>query len=289
VKKVYLQSDARFRMKPEDLESWFVRNKDGEMVPFSAFATARWSYGSPRLERFNGLPSAEILGEPAPGTSSGEAMKIMEELAAKLPPGIGYEWTGLSFEERLTGAQAPALYAISLIVVFLSLAALYESWAIPAAVLLVVPLGVVGALVAATGRGLSDDVYFQVGLLTTIGLSAKNAILIVEFAEAELERGAGLVEAALEATRLRLRPILMASLAFILGVLPMVITKGAGSGAQNAIGTGVMGGMLSATFLAILFVPVFFLVVRRAFPKKPPKVEPAGDAGNELVQPTETH
>ncbi|HEY3491127.1 MAG TPA: efflux RND transporter permease subunit [Candidatus Deferrimicrobiaceae bacterium] len=288
VKKVYLQSDAAYRMKPEDLESWFVRNKDAEMVPFSAFASTRWSYGSPRLERYNGLPSAEIQGEPSPGTSSGEAMTIMEELAAKLPPGIGFEWTGLSYEERLTGAQAPALYAISLLVVFLSLAALYESWAIPAAVLLVVPLGVVGALVAATGRSLSDDVYFQVGLLTTIGLSAKNAILIVEFAEANLAQGMGLIEAALEATRLRLRPILMTSLAFILGVLPMVITKGAGSGAQNAIGTGVMGGMISATFLAILFVPVFFLVVRRAFPRKSEKAEPAIEAGNEIAQPTET-
>jgi multidrug efflux pump len=288
VKKVYLQADAPFRMKPEDLEKWFVRNRDGAMVPFSAFATTRWSYGSPRLERYNGLPSAEILGEPAPGTSSGEAMKIMEELAAKLPAGIGFEWTGLSFEERLTGSQAPALYAISLLVVFLSLAALYESWAVPASVMLVVPLGVVGALVAATVRGLSNDVYFQVGLLTTIGLSAKNAILIVEFAEEQLAHGKGLVEAALEATRLRLRPILMTSLAFILGVLPMVVTKGAGSGAQNAIGTGVMGGMISATFLAILFVPVFFLVVRRAFPLRREADAPAAEPAGELVQHTES-
>ena len=268
VKKVFLQSDAPFRMNPDDLEKWFVRNREGAMVPFSSFATTRWAYGSPRLERYNGLPSVEILGQPAPGLSTGDAMKAVEEIAAKLPPGIGYDWTGISYEERMTGAQAPALYAISLLVVFLSLAALYESWAVPFSVMLVVPLGVIGALLAATGRGLSNDVYFQVGLLTTVGLSAKNAILIVEFAEARLEQGVGLLEATLEATRLRLRPILMTSLAFILGVLPLVTTRGAGAGAQNAIGTGVMGGMISATFLAILFVPVFFLVVRRVFPVK---------------------
>jgi multidrug efflux pump len=283
VKKVYIQSDARYRMNPEDLEKWFVRNRDGAMVPFSAFATARWTSGSPRLERYNGLPSVEIQGEPAPGTSSGEAMKAVEEIAAKLPPGIGYEWTGLSYEERLTGSQAPALYAISLLVVFLSLAALYESWAVPFSVMLVVPLGIVGALVAAYGRGLSNDVYFQVGLLTTIGLSAKNAILIVEFAEEQLRAGVGLLEATVEACRLRLRPILMTSLAFILGVLPLATTKGAGSGAQNAIGTGVMGGMISATFLAILYVPVFFLVVRKAFPfrAETPVAPPTGGDGND--------
>ena len=268
IKKVYLQADAKFRMKPEDLNYWFVRNKTGEMVPFSAFATAHWTYGSPRLERYNGLPSVEILGQPAPGKSSGDAMRAMEDMAAKLPEGIGYEWTGLSFEERLSGAQAPALYAISLLVVFLCLAALYESWAVPFSVMLVVPLGIIGALAAAGIRGLSDDVYFQVGLLTTIGLSAKNAILIVGFAKEQMEQGKGLVAATQEAVRLRLRPILMTSLAFILGVLPMVLSKGAGSGAQNAIGTAVMGGMLSATVLAIFFVPVFFVVVRRAFPVK---------------------
>jgi multidrug efflux pump len=288
VKKVYLQADAKHRMNPDDLEKWYVRNRDGAMVPFSAFAAARWGYGSPRLERYNGLPSVEIMGEPAPGISSGEAMKAVEDIAAKLPPGIGYEWTGLSFEERLTGAQAPALYAISLLVVFLCLAALYESWAVPFSVMLVVPLGVVGALVAATGRGLSNDVYFQVGLLTTIGLSAKNAILIVEFAEEQLIQGKELVAATLEACRLRLRPILMTSLAFILGVLPLVTTKGAGSGAQNAIGTGVMGGMISATFLAILFVPVFFVVVRRAFPLKREDAAPAAEPAGELVESTET-
>ncbi|MGE5190501.1 MAG: efflux RND transporter permease subunit, partial [Gemmatimonadota bacterium] len=271
------QSDAPFRMNPGDLEKWFVRNRDGTMVPFSAFATTRWAYGSPRLERYNGIPSVEILGQPAPGYSTGDAMKAIEELAAKLPQGIGSAWTGISFEERMTGAQAPALYAISLLVVFLSLAALYESWAVPFSVMLVVPLGVIGALVAATLRGFSNDVYFQVGLLTTVGLSAKNAILIVEFAEARLAEGAGLLEATLEATRLRLRPILMTSMAFILGVLPLVKTKGAGAGAQNAIGTGVMGGMISATFLAILFVPVFFLVVRRLFPAK--RAESAPERG----------
>lgn len=268
VKKVYMQADARFRMNPEDLNRWHIRNKNGDMVPFSAFATAEWTYGSPRLERYNGMPSREILGQPAPGKSSGDAMKVMEELAAKLPPGIGYEWTGLSYQERMSGSQAPALYAISLLVVFLCLAALYESWAIPFSVMLVVPLGIIGALIAATMRGLSNDVYFQVGLLTTIGLSAKNAILIVEFAKEQMEHGVGLIDATLEAVRLRLRPILMTSLAFILGVLPLVTTSGAGSGSQNAIGTGVMGGMISATVLAIFFVPVFFVVVRRIFKAK---------------------
>lgn len=268
IKKVYMQADANYRMTPEDLNKWHIRNKAGEMVPFSAFATASWTYGSPRLERYNGMPSREILGQPAPGRSSGDAMKAMEEMAAKLPPGIGYEWTGLSYQERMSGSQAPALYAISLLVVFLCLAALYESWAIPFSVMLVVPLGIIGALIAATMRGLSNDVYFQVGLLTTIGLSAKNAILIVEFAKEQMEHGAGLIEATLEAVRLRLRPILMTSLAFILGVLPLVTTKGAGSGSQNAIGTGVMGGMISATVLAIFFVPVFFVVVRKIFKAK---------------------
>lgn len=273
IKKVYMQADARFRMTPQDLNKWHIRNKAGEMVPFSAFATANWTYGSPRLERYNGMPSREILGQPAPGRSSGDAMRAMEEMAAKLPAGIGYEWTGLSYQERMSGSQAPALYAISLLVVFLCLAALYESWAIPFSVMLVVPLGIIGALIAASMRGLSNDVYFQVGLLTTIGLSAKNAILIVEFAKEQMEHGVGLIDATLEAVRLRLRPILMTSLAFILGVLPLVTTKGAGSGSQNAIGTGVMGGMISATVLAIFFVPVFFVVVRMVFKAKPREEE----------------
>lgn len=276
VKKVYLMADAPFRMLPSDINDWYVRGSTGQMVPFSAFSTAHWEYGSPRLERYNGLPSMEILGQAAPGKSTGEAMNMMEELASKLPTGIGYDWTGMSYQERLSGNQAPALYAISLIVVFLCLAALYESWSIPFSVMLVVPLGVVGALLAATLRGLTNDVYFQVGLLTTIGLSAKNAILIVEFAKDLMEKeGKGLIEATLEAVRMRLRPILMTSLAFILGVMPLVISSGAGSGAQNAVGTGVMGGMVTATVLAIFFVPVFFVVVRRRFSRKTEDLEHA--------------
>ncbi|MBA3101148.1 efflux RND transporter permease subunit [Salmonella enterica] len=266
VKKVYVQADAQFRMLPEDINNLYVRSANGEMVPFSTFSSARWIYGSPRLERYNGMPSMELLGEAAPGRSTGEAMALMENLASRLPNGIGYDWTGMSYQERLSGNQAPALYAISLIVVFLCLAALYESWSIPFSVMLVVPLGVVGALLAASLRGLNNDVYFQVGLLTTIGLAAKNAILIVEFAKDLMEKeGRGLIEATLEASRMRLRPILMTSLAFILGVMPLVISRGAGSGAQNAVGTGVMGGMLTATLLAIFFVPVFFVVVKRRF------------------------
>ncbi|ECX8915386.1 efflux RND transporter permease subunit [Salmonella enterica] len=266
VKKVYVQADAQFRMLPGDINNLYVRSANGEMVPFSTFSSARWIYGSPRLERYNGMPSMELLGEAAPGRSTGEAMSLMENLASQLPNGIGYDWTGMSYQERLSGNQAPALYAISLIVVFLCLAALYESWSIPFSVMLVVPLGVVGALLAASLCGLNNDVYFQVGLLTTIGLSAKNAILIVEFAKDLMEKeGRGLIEATLEASRMRLRPILMTSLAFILGVMPLVISRGAGSGAQNAVGTGVMGGMLTATLLAIFFVPVFFVVVKRRF------------------------
>lgn len=274
VKKVYVMSQAKYRMLPEDIGNWYVRGSNGQMVPFSAFSTSHWEYGSPRLERYNGLPSMEILGQAAPGRSTGEAMAMMEQLASHLPKGIGYDWTGMSYQERLSGNQAPALYAISLIVVFLCLAALYESWSIPFSVMLVVPLGIIGALLAATLRGLTNDVYFQVGLLTTIGLSAKNAILIVEFAKEQMEReGKGLIQATLEAVRMRLRPILMTSLAFILGVAPLVISTGAGSGAQNAVGTGVMGGMITATVLAIFFVPVFFVVVRRRFSKKSEDIE----------------
>lgn len=268
VKRVYLQGAISARMDPKDFDKWFVKNASGEMVPFSSFASAHWSYGSPKLERYNSQSSIEIMGAPAPGHSTGEAMAIMESLAAKLPPGIGYEWTGLSYQERMTGSQAPALYALSLLIVFLCLAALYESWSIPFAVMLVVPLGVVGALIAASMRGLSNDVYFQVGLLLTIGLSAKNAILIVEFAKEKIEQGKDMVEATLEALRLRFRPIIMTSLAFILGVLPLALSSGAGSGAQNALGTGVIGGMVTATVLAILFVPLFFVAVRRVFTAK---------------------
>jgi multidrug efflux pump len=261
VKRVYVQGDAPYRMMPEDVGGWYVRNKQGEMVPFSAFSSGRWIYGSPRLERYNGVPSINIQGAGAPGVSSGDAMNIMEDLAAQLPPGFGFEWTGLSFQERQSGAQAPLLYALSILVVFLCLAALYESWSVPIAVMLVVPLGVLGAVVFASLRGLSNDVYFQVGLLTTIGLSAKNAILIVEFAKSLYEEGMSLFDATMEAVRMRLRPIIMTSLAFMLGVTPLVLSSGAGSGSQNAIGTGVFGGIFSATVLAIFFIPVFFLLV----------------------------
>ncbi|MDB5423555.1 MAG: transporter, hydrophobe/amphiphile efflux family [Phenylobacterium sp.] len=263
VKKVFVQADAPFRMTPEDLDRWYVRNAGGEMAPFASFATSRWTTGSPRLERYNGLSSIEIQGSPAPGKSSGEAMKTMERLAAKLPAGISYEWTGLSLQERESGAQAPALYALSIIVVFLLLAALYESWSIPLSVIMVIPLGIIGALLATSIRGLSNDIYFQVGLLTTMGLASKNAILIVEFAKDRREQGMPLADAVLEAVRIRLRPILMTSLAFIAGVFPLAISNGPGAGSQHAIGTGVIGGMLSAVALAIFFVPVFFVLVQR--------------------------
>ncbi|MDK2776052.1 MAG: efflux RND transporter permease subunit [Pseudomonadota bacterium] len=263
VKKVYVQADAAARMLPEDLEKWYVRNNHGDMVPFTAFASTRWDYGSPQLERYNGVPAVNIQGAAAPGYSTGDAMLAMEEMAAKLPPGFGLEWTGLSYQERQSGSQAPILYALSLLVVFLCLAALYESWSVPFSVILVVPLGIMGALIAATGRGLSNDVYFQVGLLTTIGLSAKNAILIVEFAKALVEQGKGLLEATMEAARMRLRPIIMTSLAFILGVTPLALSTGAGAMSRQAIGTGVIGGMLAATFLAIFFVPLFYVLVMK--------------------------
>ena len=261
VKKVYLQGEADSRMNPEDLKKWYVRNDEGTMVPFSAFAKGKWTYGAPKLSRYNGVEAMEILGAPAPGYSSGEAMAEVEALAKKLPAGVGISWTGLSYEERLSGSQAPALYAISLLMVFLCLAALYESWSIPIAVMLVVPLGIIGALLATSLRGLSNDVYFQVGLLTTIGLASKNAILIVEFAKELHEQGRTLTEAAIEACRMRLRPIIMTSLAFVLGVIPLAISSGAGSGSQHAIGTGVIGGMITATVLAVFWVPLFFVAV----------------------------
>jgi multidrug efflux pump len=265
VKRVFMQGADNSRMLPDQLDDWYVRNSLGQMVRFSSFATGQWTYGSPKLERYNGVPAIEIQGSPAPGQSTGTAMQAMQELASKLPPGFGYEWTGLSYEEQKSGSQTGLLYSGSLIVVFLCLAALYESWSIPAAVILVVPLGVVGAVLATSLRGLGNDVYFQVGLLTTIGLSSKNAILIVEFAKANFEAGMNLVDAAATAARERLRPILMTSLAFVLGVAPLAVSTGAGSGGQNAIGTGVIGGMLSATVLAIFLVPVFFVVVLRLF------------------------
>jgi multidrug efflux pump len=268
VKKVYIQADAKYRMMPKDMDNWYVRNDKGEMVPISAFSTTSWSYGSPRLERFNGLSSLNIQGQAAPGVSSGTAMNAMTDMVAKLPKGIGLEWTGLSYEERAAGDQAPALYALSVIVVFLCLAALYESWSIPVSVMLVVPLGVLGAVVAALLRGLPDDVYFQVALLTTIGLSAKNAILIVEFARDLYEDGMDLLDATVEAARQRLRPIIMTSMAFTLGVLPLAISTGAGAAARIAVGTGVIGGMIAATVLAIFFVPLFFMVIVGTFSRR---------------------
>ena len=271
IKKVYLQSDPRYRMLPDDINNWYVGNKNGEMVPFSAFASAGWQHGSPRLERYNGIPSVQIQGQAAPGISTGEAMAEMEKMAARLPTGIGYEWTGLSYEEKQAGAQAPTLYAISLLVVFLSVAALYESWAIPFVNLLMLPLGLVGAVTAVTLRGLENDVYLQIGLLTTVGLSTKNAILIIQFIQAQLQQGHELVEATLTAVKIRLRPVIMTSLAFFFGTLPLALTKGAGAGAQNAIGTAVTGGLLSATFIDLLFIPFFFVLISRRFGKKAKK------------------
>jgi len=262
VKRVFLQGDAGSRMLPQDLDAWYVRNAAGQMVPFSTFAAAHWTQGSPMLERYNGAPALELLGAPAPGKSTGDALAAMEAAVAKLPRGVGYEWTGLSYEEKRSGSQTGALYAISLTVVFLCLAALYESWSIPVAVMLVVPLGIVGTVVATLLRGLGNDVFFQVGLLTTVGLAAKNAILIVEFAKGNVEHGMELVEATVTAARQRLRPIVMTSLAFILGVLPLAIATGAGAGGRVAIGTGVIGGMFTATVLAVFLVPVFFISVR---------------------------
>ncbi|PMY42235.1 MULTISPECIES: efflux RND transporter permease subunit [Pseudomonas] len=265
VKKVYVQGEAAARMQAEDLDHWFVRNAKDEMVPFSSFASSAWSYGSPLLERYNGISSLEVVGDPAPGVSSGVAMDVVESIVKQLPEGIGYEWTGQSYQLRLSGSQAPLLYGISILFVFLCLAALYESWSVPFSVMLVVPLGVVGAVLATRFSGLSNDVYFQVGLLTTVGLSAKNAILIVEFAKHLQEQGASLLEATLTAVRQRLRPILMTSLAFMFGVLPLALSSGAGSAGRRAIGTGVLGGMFSATLLGIFFVPLFFVLIRRRF------------------------
>jgi multidrug efflux pump len=276
VKKVYLQSDASYRMLPEDINNWYVNNNSGQMVPFSAFATARWQYGSPRLERYNGLPAVEILGQAAPGVSTGEAMAEMEKLSADLPAGIGYEWTGLSYEEKNAGAQAPALYAISLLVVFLAVAALYESWTIPFVNLLMLPLGLVGAVTAVKLRMFPNDIYLQIGLLTTVGLSTKNAILIIQFIKEQMHQGHELVEATLMAVKIRLRPVIMTSLAFFFGTLPLALTKGAGAAAQNAIGTAVTGGLLSATFIDLIFIPFFFVLVSRLFEKKQSQAAPVG-------------
>lgn len=272
VKKVFAQVDAPYRMLPQDLEKLYLRNNVGKMVPFSSFASGRWAMGSPKLERFNAFPSINIWGEPAPGRSTGEAMAAMEEIIAKLPQGIGYDWTGLSYQERMSGSQAPLLYAFSIFVIFLCLAALYESWPIPIAILLTLPLGVIGGVIASDMRGMSNDVYFQIGLLTTLGLTTKNAILIVQFARARVDEGAGLIEATLEAARLRLRPIIMTSLAFGFGILPLALAVGAGSGAQRAIGTGVLGGTITSTFLVTLFAPLFYVLIYKVLGKHRKKV-----------------
>ena len=280
VKKVYVQGQSDSRMQPEDLDQWYVRNNKGEMIPFSAFATGEWTYGSPRLERYNGLSSVNIQGTPAPGVSSGDAMKAMEEIVAKLPQmgatGYDFEWTGLSLEERESGAQAPFLYGLSLLIVFLCLAALYESWSIPFSVLLVVPLGIIGALGLTFGGmilldnpNLSNNIYFQVAIIAVIGLSAKNAILIVEFAKELQEKGEDLFDATLHAAKMRLRPIIMTTLAFGFGVLPLALSSGAGAGSQHSVGYGVLGGVITSTLLGIFFIPVFYVWIRSIFKYKP--------------------
>jgi hydrophobe/amphiphile efflux-1 (HAE1) family protein len=265
VKQVYVQADAPYRMLPQDLSKLYVRNTAGKMVPVSAFATGRWTVGSPKLERYNAFPSIDIWGEPAPGHSTGEAMALMESFAAKLPQGIGFDWTGLSYQERMATAQGPILYAFSIFVIFLCVAALYESWTIPIVNMLMLPLGVLGAIVATSWRGFPNDVYFQIGFLTTLGLSTKNAILIIQFIQERMTHGEGLVEATLGAVKTRFRPVMMTSLAFFFGVLPLAIASGAGAGAMNAIGTAVCGGMLSATFIDLIFIPLFFVLVSRLF------------------------
>jgi HAE1 family hydrophobic/amphiphilic exporter-1 len=268
VKRVWAQADAEYRMLPSDLDRLFFRNRQGKLVPLSAVASGRWVYGPPRLERFNSFPARNIQGEPAPGHSSGEAMLAMEELIGKLPKGVGHEWTGLSYQQRMSESQAGALYAFSILVIFLVLAALYESWTVPITILLVLPLGVIGGIIASSMRGMANDVYFQIGLLTVLGLTTKNAILIVQFAKGFMEDGMGLVEATLEAAKTRLRPIVMTSLAFGFGVLPLALASGAGAGAQKAIGTSVLGGMVSGTFLAVLFIPLFYVVVVSLFSRR---------------------
>ncbi|OIP34555.1 MAG: multidrug efflux RND transporter permease [Deltaproteobacteria bacterium CG2_30_66_27] len=280
VKRVYLQADAPYRMLPKDLEKLYVRNTSGKMVPFASFASTRWTTGSPRLERFNGFPSMSIWGESAPGRSSGEAMRAMEEITAKLPKGIGFDWAGLSYQERMGTAQGPILYAFSILVIFLCVAALYESWTIPLVNLLMLPLGVLGAVAATTLRGFPNDVYFQIGFLTTMGLSTKNAILIIQFIKEQRRHGVELVEATLAAVRIRFRPVIMTSLAFFFGTLPLAIATGAGAGAMNAIGTAVTGGMLSATVIDLVFIPLFFVVISRLFEKKRPRLSPASSSAS---------
>ena len=272
-----MQADAPYRMLPADLEKLYVRNTAGKMTPFASFASTRWTMGSPRLERFNGFPSLNIWGEPAPGRSSGEAMQALEEAVAKLPQGIGYDWSGLSYQERMATAQGPILYAFSILVIFLCVAALYESWTIPFVNLLMLPLGVFGALLATSLRGFPNDVYFQIGFLTTLGLSTKNAILIIQFIKEQRRHGMGLIEATLAAVKIRFRPVIMTSLAFFFGTLPLAIASGAGAGAMNAIGTAVTGGMLSATFIDLIFIPLFFVLITDLFAKKQPQL-PAGQS-----------
>jgi hydrophobe/amphiphile efflux-1 (HAE1) family protein len=271
VKRVYAQADAPYRMLPGDLEKLYVRNPNGKMVPFTSFASTRWTSGPPRLERFNGVPSMNIWGESGPGRSSGEAMQAMEDIVGKLPQGIGFDWNGLSYQERMATAQGPLLYAFSILVIFLCVAALYESWTIPFVNLLMLPLGVFGAIVATSMRHLHNDVYFQIGFLTTMGLSTKNAILIIQFIKEQMHQGMGLSEATLAAVRIRFRPVIMTSLAFFFGTLPLAITSGAGAGAMNAIGTAVTGGMLSATFIDLIFIPLFFVVISKMFARKQPQ------------------
>jgi HAE1 family hydrophobic/amphiphilic exporter-1 len=278
VKRVYAQADAPFRRSPEDLNRLHVRNNTGGLVPLSAIASGRWVYGSPRLERYDSFPALNIQGEPAPGYSSGDAMKAMEELVQKLPRGISSEWTGLSYQQRMSESQTGLLYSFSILVIFLVLAALYESWTVPITVLLALPLGVIGGVMASSSRGMPNDVYFQIGLLTVLGLTTKNAILITQFAKNRMEQGLSLVEATMEAAKLRLRPILMTSMAFGFGVLPLALANGAGAGAQQAIGTSVLGGMITATFLAVFFIPLFFVLVVQFFGQKKPaqiEVEPS--------------
>lgn len=275
-KKVYIQADAEYRMTPEDLNLWFVRNNNDEMVPISAFSTYHWGQGSPQLQRYNGNPAVEIVGEAASGYSTGEAMAEIDRLAAEISNDVQVSWTGMSYQEIEAGNQAPILYAISILMVFLCLAALYESWSIPIAIILVVPLGILGALAAIMLRGLENDVYFQVGVLTTIGLTAKNAILIVEFSKELYEKGVNIIDATVQACEMRLRPIIMTSLAFGLGVLPLVLSTGAGANARNAIGTSVLGGMMGATLLVIYFAPLFFVLICKLF-KSDDKAEIAND------------
>ena len=285
VKRVFVQADAPYRMQPKDLEKLYVRNTLGDMVPFNSFATGHWTYGSPKLERYNGFPSINILGEPAQGRSSGEAMQAMEDFIAKLPKGVGYDWNGLSYQERQAGSQAGPLYAFSILVIFLCLAALYESWPIPISVLLALPLGAIGGIIASSMWGKPNDVYFQIGLLTTLGLTTKNAILIVQFAKARVDEGIGLVDATLEAAKLRLRPIVMTSLAFGFGVLPLAIANGAGAGAQTAIGTGVLGGVVTSTFLVTIFAPLFYVLIEQIFGKKVEPQDAMPPATDDIAEP----